>query len=274
MKLYKMKHLFCALTVLLFVGCEEKMKQAESNGTSIKAIVSSPKYTGEEPTGPESTEVYEPVPPRVKVNGNGVPNDAVILFDGNGFDEWVSAADSTSVQWYLNDDGSMTVKDKAGNIQTKRNFGNIQLHLEWKSPAAVQRDGQHRANSGVFLQNRYEVQVLDNNENDTYVNGQVGAIYKQSVPLVMASSPSGEWNTYDIIFHAPEFNEAGVKVKSGTITVLHNGVLVQDHFEIEGTTEYIGWPKNIAHGKAPIQLQDHKDNSRVSYRNIWVRELD
>lgn len=229
---------------------------------------------GSEPTKPEATEIYEPVPPRVIVADDGIPSDAVVLFDGSGFEEWVSTKDSTSVQWYLNDDGSMTVKDKAGDIQTKRNFGSVQLHVEWKSPAEVQRDGQNRGNSGVFLQNRYEVQVLDNNDNDTYVNGQVGSIYKQSVPLAMASKPSGEWNSYDIIYHQPEFNEAGAKTKSAFITVLHNGVLIQDHFEILGTTEYIGWPKNEPHAKAPIKLQDHGDNSRVSYRNIWVRELD
>ena len=232
------------------------------------------KYVGEEPTEPEATEFYEPVPPRVTLGEHGVPSDAIVLFDGSGFENWISAVDSTEVQWHLNDDGSMTVKDKAGDIQTKRNFGSVQLHVEWKSPSEVQREGQNRANSGVFLQNRYEVQVLDNNDNPTYVNGQVGSIYKQSVPLAMASRPTGEWNAYDIIFHAPEFNAAGEKTKSATITVLHNGVLIQDHFEIEGTTEYIGWPKNEAHGPGPLKLQDHRDNSRVSYRNIWVRELD
>ncbi|MGD1944686.1 MAG: DUF1080 domain-containing protein [Croceivirga sp.] len=227
-----------------------------------------------EPTTPEETEIYEPVPPKVVVNENDIPSDAIVLFDGSGFDEWVNVADGSEAQWHLNGDGSMTVKDKTGDIQTKRNFGSVQLHVEWKSPADVQKDGQNRGNSGEYLQNRYEVQVLDNNDNDTYVNGQVASIYKQSVPLAMASKPSGEWNSYDIIFHAPVFNEAGDKTKSATITVIHNGVLVQDHVEIKGTTEYIGWPKNIAHGRAPLKLQDHRDNSRVSYRNIWVREID
>jgi hypothetical protein len=167
----------------------------------------------------------------------------------------------------------MTIKDKVGDIQTKQEFGSIQLHLEWRSPAEINGNGQSRGNSGVFLQNRYEVQILDNNNNDTYVNGQVGSIYKQHIPLAKASAPSGAWNTYDIIFHAPVFNEAGEKTTSGTVTVLHNGILVQDHAVLKGSTEYIGWPKNEAHGKAPIRLQDHGDNSRVSYRNIWVREL-
>jgi len=261
------------LTLLLFgilamTSCKKNAQNKDSEpeqetNTAIK----------KEPTQPEATEYYEPVPPKVIVGENGVPSDAIVLFDGSNFDEWVSAKDSTAVQWHLNDDGSMTVKDKAGDIQTKRNFGSVQLHVEWKSPAEVQRDGQNRGNSGVFLQNRYEVQVLDNNDNPTYVNGQVGSIYKQSVPLAMASKPSGEWNTYDIIYHAPEFNDAGEKTKSASITVLQNGVLIQDHFVIQGTTEYIGWPKNEAHGPAPIKLQDHGDNSRVGYRNIWVREL-
>jgi hypothetical protein len=114
---------------------------------------------------------------------------------------------------------------------------------------------------------------LDNNDNPTYVNGQVGSIYKQAIPLAMASVPTGEWNSYDIIYHAPKFDALGRVTKKGTIIVLHNGVLIQDHHKILGTTEYIGWPKNIRHGKAPIRLQDHGDNSRVSYRNIWVREL-
>lgn len=227
-----------------------------------------------EPTTPEETEVYEPVPPKVIPGKAGAPpSDAIVLFDGTSFKNWTSSRDSTDAKWLLNEDGSMTVKDKTGDIQTKQNFGSIQLHIEWKSPAEVQMDGQNRGNSGVFLNGIYEVQVLDNNNNDTYVNGQVGSIYKQHAPLAMASVPSGEWNTYDIIYHAPVF-EKGQKIKSGTITVIHNGVLIQDHVEIKGTTPYIGWPKNPPHGKGPLRLQDHGDNSRVSYRNIWVRELE
>lgn len=241
--------------------------------TSPEVIIHQ-EYVGEEPTKPEQTEFYEPVPPVVNpVGNNGAPSDAIILFDGSGFEKWEMVKDSSSVVWHLNDDGSMTVKDKSGDIKTKQEFGDVQLHIEWRSPAEVQKDGQHRANSGVFLSGLYEVQVLDNNDNDTYVNGQVASIYKQHVPLAKASVPSGEWNTYDIIYHAPEFNSEGGKTKSGTITVIHNGVLVQDHVELKGTTPYIGWPKNPPHGKGPLTLQDHGDNSRVSYRNIWIREL-
>jgi hypothetical protein len=229
----------------------------------------------EEPTKPEATEFYEPVPPVVTPGKNGsAPSDAIVLFDGSNFDAWESTrGEGGAAPWTINKDGSMTVANRTGDIRTKQSFGDVQLHIEWSSPKKVMGSNQSRANSGVFLQERYEVQVLDNNDNPTYVNGQVGSIYKQAIPLAMASVPTGEWNSYDIIYHAPKFDALGRVTKKGTITVLHNGVLIQDHHKILGTTEYIGWPKNIRHGKAPIRLQDHGDNSRVSYRNIWVREL-
>ena len=222
---------------------------------------------------PEETEIWTPKPP-VVIPGNEskAPSDAIVLLDGNGFANWESAKDGSTPKWQLNSDGSMTVLPGTGNIQTKEIFGDVQLHIEWKSPLELEKTGQNRGNSGVYLQKRYEVQVLDNNDNDTYVNGQVGSIYKQSVPLAMASKKTGEWNSYDIIFHAPKFDARGNLVKKGIITVLHNGILVQDHFEIEGTTEYIGKPKIIAHGQAPLELQDH--GSAVSYRNIWLRKLN
>ncbi|MCW5516415.1 DUF1080 domain-containing protein [Muriicola sp. Z0-33] len=259
----------------LVVACKGEAQEAEVNQEATESeVIIHTEYSGEEPTKPEGTEFYEPIPPVVNPTGNnGAPSDAIVLFDGSGFDQWVMTNDSTEVVWHLNDDGSMTVKDKTGDIQTSQNFGDIQLHIEWKSPAEVQRDGQNRGNSGIFLSGLYEIQVLDNNDNDTYVNGQVGSIYKQHVPLAKASVPTGEWNTYDIVYHAPEFNSDGQKIKSGTITLIHNGVLVQDHVEIKGTTPYIGWPKNPVHGEGPLKLQDHGDNSRVSYRNIWIREL-
>jgi len=227
-----------------------------------------------EPITPEATEIWEPKPPVVSVDMNTkIPSDALVLFDGSDFNEWISAIDSTAVSWILNSDKSMTVKDRTGDIQTKRNFGSVQLHIEWRSSKEVRANGQNRSNSGVFFQSRYEVQVLDNNDNDTYVNGQVGSIYKQAIPLAKASSETGSWNSYDIIYHAPKFDSEDKIARAANITVLHNGVLIQDHVTIKGTTEYIGWPKNKAHGKAPIKLQDHGDNSGVSYRNIWVREL-
>ncbi|SEB36290.1 protein of unknown function [Tenacibaculum sp. MAR_2009_124] len=257
------------LLIVLLTACENNSVNNNSENETTKATEQK-----KEPTKPEETEIWKPVPPKVNFNESGVPSDAIVLFDGTNFNEWISSRDSTAVQWNLNENGSMTVKDKTGDIQTKRNFGSVQLHIEWRSDPNNTQTNQNKSNSGVFLQNRYEVQVLDNNDNPTYVNGQVASIYKQSIPLAMASVETGKWNSYDIIYHAPQFNKEGKKNKSGTITVLHNGVLVQDHFEIEGTSEYIGWPKNEAHGKAPIKLQDHQDNSGVSYRNIWVRELE
>lgn len=270
-----MKHFLTLLSVLLIISCKEEVKvqPLEKEDQAEKVIVHE-EYSGEEPTEPEATEFYEPKVPEVKPYAqNGAPSDAIILFDGSNFDEWIQTNDSTDVVWHLNDDGSMTVKDKSGFIQTKRNFGDIQLHIEWRSPAEINGEGQHRGNSGVFLDGLYEIQVLDNNDNPTYVNGQVGSIYKQHIPLAMASVPTGEWNKYDIIYHHPVFNDEGQKIKSGTITLLHNGVLTLDHAELKGTTPYIGYPKNPPHGKGPIMLQDHGDNSRVSYRNIWVREI-
>lgn len=268
----------CVLPVLaiIFMGCQEKAKEVVTNVQPEEAdqVIVHPEYSGEEPTKPEETEFYEPVPPTLVPGLNGAsPSDAVVLFDGSSLDGWISAKDSTAAAWHLNKDGSMTVADKTGDIQTKQNFGDVQLHIEWRSPAEVQREGQNRGNSGIFLDGLYEVQVLDNNNNDTYTNGQVASIYKQHTPLAKASVPSGEWNSYDIIYHAPQFNAEGQKIQSGTITVIHNGILVQDHVEIKGTTPYIGWPKNPPHGNGPLRLQDHGDNSRVSYRNIWVREL-
>ncbi len=268
-----MKNFFLTITVGFFLtSCQEtKKEETATEGISTEEVVAS-KYVGEEPTTPEATEIYEPVPPKVTLNDNGIPSDAIVLFDGSDLEEWIHVQDSTAAQWQIMDDGSLLVKNKSGNIRTKRDFGSMQLHLEWKSPVEIIGEGQSRANSGIFIQQRYEVQILDNNNNDTYTNGQVGALYKQSVPLVMASVPTGQWNNYDIIFHAPEFDGEDLVIPA-YVTVLHNGVLIQDHFEIEGFVKYIGWPEYEAHGKAPIQLQDHGDNSRVSYRNIWIREL-
>ncbi|GAB4497165.1 MAG: DUF1080 domain-containing protein [Saprospiraceae bacterium] len=224
-------------------------------------------------TDPKATEVWEPEP-RVVTPGLGTkpPSDAIVLFDGTDFSEWFSTKDSVAgVKWQLGKDSAMTVTPNTGDIATKRSFGNCQLHIEFRTPAVVKGEGQGRGNSGIFLQNRYEVQVLDNFQNRTYSNGQAGSIYKQSIPLVNACRKPGEWQTYDILYTAPCFNADGILVAPARVTVLHNGVVVQLNTEIKGTTEYIGLPKNQAHGKAPIRLQDHGD--LVSYRNIWIREL-
>lgn len=220
---------------------------------------------------PEATEVWEPEPRVVKTSAvDAPPSDAIVLFDGTNLDHWMSVNDKTKAKWTISDD-IMTVKPGTGGIQTKKDFGDIQLHLEFRTPAKVEGEGQGRGNSGVFFQGRYEVQILDSYENRTYSNGQCASIYKQHIPLVNASKGPGEWQAYDIIFMAPKFNKDGIKVQSGYFTVFQNGVLVQNHVEIKGTTVYIGQPENTAHGNGPIMLQDH--DNHTSFRNIWLREL-
>jgi hypothetical protein len=221
-------------------------------------------------TDPVATEVWNPVPKVVTTSSTNVPSDAIILFDGNNLSAWSSVKDNAKAMWEVSN-GAFTVKPGTGDIKTNQKFGSCQLHLEFKMPPATEATGQGRGNSGLFFQERYEVQVLDNYNNRTYSNGQCGAIYKQSIPLVNACKAPGEWQTYDIIFTAPVFNADGIKVSSGYLTVIHNGILIQNHVEIKGTTEYIGLPKNDAHGKGSIILQDH--GNLVSYRNVWLREL-
>ena len=165
----------------------------------------------------------------------------------------------------------ITVKPHSGSIRTKTDFGDFQLHLEWSAPTEIVGESQGRGNSGVFMQGMYEVQILDNYQNETYANGQAGSIYKQTPPLVNACQKPGKWNTYDIIYTAPRFKEDGSLQSHGRITVLHNGVLVQNNTMILGTTEFIGFPRIVAHGKGPIILQDHLNP--VRFRNIWIREL-
>ena len=222
---------------------------------------------------PSATEFYEPVPPKVdpgKTNADP-PSDAIVLFDGKDLNMWQSVNDKSFPKWNLSD-GTMVVQKGAGNIQTKQSFGDIQLHIEWRAPQEIVGEGQGRGNSGIFLMGLYELQVLDSYESKTYTNGQAASIYKQSVPLVNATKSPTEWQTYDVIFKAPRFNKDGIVIDPATITVLHNGVLVQNHFTLRGPTEYIGIPKYKAHAeKLPLILQDH--GNPVSYRNIWVREL-
>ncbi|MEL7251450.1 MAG: DUF1080 domain-containing protein [Bacteroidota bacterium] len=221
-------------------------------------------------TDPVATEVWDPEPRAVNPGEiGGPPADAYILFDGTNTDQW-EHLNGKAVQWKL-EDGAMTVVAGTGDIRTKEEFGDCQLHLEWRSPSVIEGEGQGRGNSGIFLQDRYEIQILDSYQNRTYSNGQAGAVYKQHLPLVNPLRPVGEWNTYDIIYKAPVFNADGQKVASGYVTVLINGVLVQNHVEIKGTTEYIGLPKNAPHGPGPLKLQDH--SNPVSFRNIWIREL-
>ncbi|WP_137168627.1 3-keto-disaccharide hydrolase [Salinimonas lutimaris] len=217
----------------------------------------------------EKTEVWEPVPPKITANAGEAPSDAIVLFDGTDLSAWESVKGGEA-NWTVKD-GVLTVKPGTGDIKTKQSFCDVQLHVEWRAPKPeADMEGQQRNNSGVFLQQRYEVQVLDSFESKTYANGQAASVYKQSIPLVNATRPPEQWQEYDIIFNAPRFD--GEKLMTpATITVLHNGVLVQNHYELKGKTEWIGEPSYEAHGCAPIQLQDH--TNEVSFRNIWVREI-
>ena len=220
---------------------------------------------------PEDTEFYEPRPPVVHLTKNQVPTDALILFDGKDLDQWCSVQHQEQPAAWRVSEGILTVQPKTGDIRTKQEFEDFQLHLEWKSPDEIKGTGQGRGNSGIFLQGVYEIQILDNQDNPTYVNGQAGSLYKQRPPLVEVRSPSEGWHSYDIIYRSPRFNKDGMLVSKGMVTVLHNGVLIQNNTLIEGTTEYVGMPVMKAHGAGPIVLQDHGD--LVQFRNIWIRSL-
>lgn len=221
-------------------------------------------------TDPKATEVWEPEPRKVTPGLNHMPpSDAIILFNGSNMDEWTDLKGNPS-PWQITE-GFLTVVPKKGDIKTKKVFGDCQIHIEWRAPSLVKGEGQGRGNSGIFLQEKYELQVLDSYDNRTYSNGQAASIYKQSMPLVNVMNKPGEWQVYDIIYKAPRFNKDGILVSPPTITVLHNGVLVQNNTEIKGSTEYIGLPGFKAHEKGSLRLQDHGD--LVSFRNIWIREL-
>ena len=219
---------------------------------------------------PEDTEVWEPVPQIVNTMGD-VPGDAVVLFSPEkGLSQW-EAEKGGAPEWTLSGD-HLTVKAGTGMIRSMEKLGSMQLHIEWRSPTEIVGEGQGRGNSGIFLMGMYEVQVLDSYNNRTYSNGQASSIYKQHIPLANATRPPGEWQVYDIIFTAPEFNSDGTLQSPARVTVIHNGVLVQNNVELLGPTEYIGKPSYKAHdAKLPLALQDH--GNPVSFRNIWVRPL-
>jgi len=219
---------------------------------------------------PELTEVWEPEP-SVVMPGVGTlpPSDALILFDGSNLSAWESTSGDPA-GWTVSD-GVVTVAGGTGDIRTRQNFGDVQLHIEWRTPATVSGDGQGRGNSGVFFQNVYEVQILDSYENRTYSNGQAGSLYKQHIPLVNASRGPGEWQVFDIFYEAPVFSGEGKLIRPAIVTVMHNGILIQNHVVLSGPTLYVGNPTYTAHGKLPIKLQDH--GNPMSFRNIWIREL-
>ena len=218
-------------------------------------------------------DMERPLPEVVKAGEQGgeAPSDAIVLFDGKDLSQWESAKDGGPAKWNVKN-GYMEVVKETGDIQSKQGFGDCQLHVEWAVPADGKHEGQDMGNSGVYLMSKYEVQVLNSYENRTYADGMAGAMYGQNPPLVNVCRGPGEWQSYDIIFHRPVFM-LGLAVKPARITVLHNGVLVQDNFEIEGATVWRKRAKYKAHAdKLPLQLQDH--GHPVRYRNIWIRELE
>jgi hypothetical protein len=265
--------LFAALLVLVVSLSAQQVASVQDAQRPAAAAPAGPK--------PQDSEVWTPEPEVVTPGeGTAPPSDAIVLFDGKNLNEWVSAKDKSPAQWLIAD-GILTVNKSAGNIETKRTFRNYQLHIEWKIPEKITGTGQARGNSGVFLASTgpgdagYELQVLDSYNNKTYVNGQAGSIYKQNAPLVNPNRKPGQWQTYDVIWMAPTFNDDGSLNMPAYVTVFFNGVLVQNHFELKGETLYIGQPLYKKYDSAPIKLQAHGDHSEpISFRNIWIRKLN
>jgi hypothetical protein len=236
----------------------------------LLALIPASVLMGQSRGDPKLTEVWEPVPPVIDPGDvSRAPSDAIVLFDGTDLSEWEGREGDAA--WEV-EDGTFTVVPRTGNIRTRKAFGDVQLHLEWRSPTQITGEGQDRGNSGVFLMGLYEVQILDSYESATYSNGQAGSIYKQSIPAVNATRPPGQWQSFDIVFTAPRFDADGNLAQPATMTVFHNGVLIQSHFTLEGPTVFIGEPAYEAHpDKLPLMLQDH--GNLVSFRNIWIREI-
>lgn len=275
-----------AILIALFAGCV-----IIAHGQTKK------EYPQPTPMTHEMTEIWTPQPGVVTPGKNLSekilvlpPSDAIVLFDGTSLSQWEGAPDKKvlvqgkdmskfksskggEARWIIKD-GVLVVNKEAGDIQTKMTFGDFQLHLEWLVPKGITGEGQLRGNSGIFLQGIYEVQILDSYNNETYANGVVGGIYKQTPPLVNAMRKPGEWNSYDIIYTAPTFRADGCYRTKPLVTIMLNGILVQNNTAILGTTPYIGLPQVIRHDKGPIRLQAHGDESApISFRNIWIREL-
>ncbi|MCD7937334.1 MAG: DUF1080 domain-containing protein [Tannerellaceae bacterium] len=229
-------------------------------------------YPKPEGMRPGMSEYWTPQPPVVTPGDPATlsaPSDAIVLFDGKNLSAWESVKGGEA-KWEVSD-GKFTVVRGTGDIRTKDTFESFQLHIEWRMPENITGESQGRGNSGVFLQGMYEIQILDCYENETYVNGQTGSVYKQTPPLVNAMRKPGEWNVYDIIYTAPIFKEDGTYLYPPRVTVIQNGIVLQNNTTILGTTEYIGFPQVKPHGAGPIKLQDHGDP--VQFRNIWLRKL-
>jgi hypothetical protein len=214
--------------------------------------------------------VIDPATASTQESPGRPPSDAVVLFDGKDLSRWIHK-DGTAAKWKV-ENGYAEVVAKTGYINTRDSFGDCQLHVEFAEPVPPKGESQERGNSGVFLMGLYEIQVLDSYENKTYADGQASAVYGQYPPLVNASRPPGQWQSYDIVFHGPRFDSEGKLLRPARVTVLHNGVLVQNNVELSGPTAHGQRPPYKAQPeKLPLALQDH--GSPVRYRNIWIREL-
>jgi len=234
---------------------------------ALAAVTGSAPAQDAAPFPPPKTEPAIVTPGRTNADP---PSDAIVLFNGRDLAQW-RGGNGAAARWNVRD-GYVEVAAGTGDISTVQSFGDVQLHIEWSTPAVVKGEGQERGNSGVFLMGQYEVQVLDSYNNKTYYHGQAGAVYKQYAPLVNASRGPGEWQSYDIVFHAPKFDEQGKVIDRARVTVLHNGVLIQNNVEIYGITYNDRPAVYIAHPAAlPLRLQDH--GNPVRYRNIWIRRL-
>jgi hypothetical protein len=259
----------------------KQMMAALAVGTAATAVLAG--LYGDTPDAKHAWAVHDynrPVPAKVAAEPGVPPSDAVVLFDGTSLDNWTSTKPGEPTKWKLVDGALESVKG-AGYIQTKQAFGDCQLHIEWASPSKVEGLGQGRGNSGVFLMGSYEIQVLDSYEtavlpdgknlNPNYADGQASAVYAETPPLVNASRKAGEWQTYDIVFHQPVWADGKLKYP-GSVTVLHNGVLTQDHWEMEGLSTHCRRRPLAPHAtQLPLQLQDH--GNPVRFRNIWIREI-
>jgi hypothetical protein len=212
-----------------------------------------------------------PLPPVVTPGAASMPpSDAIVLFDGKDLSQWESNKGGPA-QWKVSD-SALVLAPGSGDIHTKQAFGDCQLHIEWAEPNPPHGEDQGRGNSGVYLMSKYELQILDSYQNKTYADGQAGAVYAQTPPLVNACRPPGEWQTFGIIWHGPRFGADGKLLRPARITVFQNGVLVQDNTELTGPTDYMHRPPYTPHSeKLPLLLQDH--DQPVRFRNIWIREL-
>lgn len=238
-------------------------------GGADKGAAEARRFRVHDPARPRPP-IIDPGKPSSMEQPGKAPSDAIILFDGADLSHWRSM-DGSPAKWIVRDGVMESVKG-SGYIRTLRAFGDCQLHVEWATPVRVEGKSQGRGNSGVFLMNTYEIQVLDSYNNDTYPDGQAAAVYGQYPPQVNASRAPGQWQTYDIIFHRAHFDDEGKVTQPARVTVFQNGVLVQDNVEILGPTTWMNRPPYKAHpDKLPLALQDH--GNPVRFRNIWIREL-